>query len=54
MVPGSDTFHVATLDAFGQPIGGTLSPVSYNPNAPGLAAVNANKTPATTLSAKTN
>ena len=30
---GSATFKVTTLDAFGQVISGTLSPVTYNPNA---------------------
>ena len=31
---GSNTFKVATSDAFGQKISGTIAPVTYNPNAP--------------------
>jgi hypothetical protein len=31
LVPGSNTFHVTTSDAFGQSIGGDLTPVVYLP-----------------------
>ncbi|HWE38323.1 MAG TPA: dockerin type I domain-containing protein [Isosphaeraceae bacterium] len=31
LVPGSDTFHVTTADAFGQAISGNLTPVVYLP-----------------------
>jgi hypothetical protein len=38
LVPGSNTFHLATLDAFGQSISGTIAPVTYNTTTPVTAA----------------
>jgi Dockerin type I domain len=38
LVPGSNSFSVTTLDAFGQSITGTITPVAYDPSSPNPTA----------------